>query len=245
MKNRGRISGRGPGLLGISSMNLLTMDQSERDWIQNLPNQTQRIKTFGKSVLADLKFKVKSLNTEINDLTERIKIKEFILETSGILSLVSPTDNSTDETPPPIHLKPDGKWFGQAIIDEFFKSELVQLDKEKKNILRAINIITGKYEKAKNFGRLNSEMIANAREFPLTSLAGAYVENFRKAGSKTYKGHCPFHDDRTPSFVIYTDSNRFICFGCETKGDVISFLMEIKSINFKTAVRALLALSGK
>ncbi len=220
------------------------MDQMEKDWRQNLPTPVQRIKAFGKPVIADLRDKLKFLNAEIDDVTERIKIKELMLGVSGILSLAEPDDPDTDYQSL-IYLKPESKWFGQAIIDEFFKSDLVQLNKEKKNILRAMNIITGKESKNRSRGKINSLMVANAREFPLISLAGAYVENFRKSGSKTYKGNCPFHDDRTPSFVVYTDSNRFICFGCETKGDVISFLMEIKSTNFKTAVRALLALSGK
>ena len=221
------------------------MDQTEKDWRQNLPTPSQRIKAFGKPVLSDLKDKVSSLDTDIGDLTERIKIKEFILETSNILSLIDPRDNVRDESPSLIRLKPDGKWFGQAIIDEFFGSDLRLLVKEKKNVLRAINIITGREEKNRQRGKINSAMVESARQFPLISLAGAYVENFRKSGSKTYKGHCPFHDDRTPSFVVYTDSNRYICFGCGIKGDVISFLMEIKSINFKTAVKALVALSGK
>ncbi|MDP3697127.1 MAG: CHC2 zinc finger domain-containing protein [Candidatus Taylorbacteria bacterium] len=221
------------------------MDQTEKDWLQKILTPTQRIKAFGKSVLADLGDKKNSLTAEINDITERIEIKEFILQTSGILSLVDSKNQDTNESQSLIRLKPDGKWFGQVIIDDFFRSDLKPLEKERKNILRAINIITGREEKIRKSGKINTAMVETAREFPLITLASAYVENFRKSGSKTYKGNCPFHDDRTPSFVAYTDSNRFICFGCETKGDVISFLMEIKSINFKTAVRALVALSGK
>ena len=44
---------------------------------------------------------------------------------------------------------------------------------------------------------------------------------------------CPFHNDDTPSLKIYKDS--FYCFGCETGGDLINFVMEIFDIDFKSA----------
>ena len=57
----------------------------------------------------------------------------------------------------------------------------------------------------------------------------------RKSG-KAYKGHCPFHEDKNPSFYVYPDSNRFICFGCGEKGDVIDFIMKLYNLTFKEAL---------
>ena len=37
----------------------------------------------------------------------------------------------------------------------------------------------------------------------------------RKDGGPVYKGHCPFHADRDPSFTVYTAQGRFYCYGCE------------------------------
>jgi len=44
---------------------------------------------------------------------------------------------------------------------------------------------------------------------------------------------CPFHDDRHPSAFAYRESNRFVCFGCGKRGDVIDFIMKLKGMNFK------------
>jgi|Deesub1362B_J571_1020462.scaffolds.fasta_scaffold00223_28 DNA primase len=56
------------------------------------------------------------------------------------------------------------------------------------------------------------------------------------SGEKYYKGLCPFHAEKTPSFVVYPQSQRFYCFGCGAKGDVIDFIMKLRSFNFKEAL---------
>ena len=56
----------------------------------------------------------------------------------------------------------------------------------------------------------------------------------RKSG-KCYKARCPFHEDKTPSFYVYPDSNRFICYGCGEKGDAIDFIRKLKNLTFKEA----------
>jgi DNA primase len=52
-------------------------------------------------------------------------------------------------------------------------------------------------------------------------------------------GRCPFHDDRTPSFVVYPATRSFYCFACHAAGDVFSFLMKVEHLNFPEALRAL------
>jgi hypothetical protein len=48
-----------------------------------------------------------------------------------------------------------------------------------------------------------------------------------------YLGKCPLHDDNNPSFAVYPNSNRFVCFSCHpSAGDVIEFVMLYKSIGF-------------
>ncbi|MFQ5795389.1 MAG: DNA primase [Candidatus Bipolaricaulia bacterium] len=51
-----------------------------------------------------------------------------------------------------------------------------------------------------------------------------------------YKGRCPFHDDRTPSFVVNREKGLFHCFGCGAGGDLFGFLMRIEHLNFPEAV---------
>ena len=60
-----------------------------------------------------------------------------------------------------------------------------------------------------------------------------------KTSYKTYKSICPFHNEHKPSFTVYTDSQRYFCFGCERCGDVITFIMEIEKVDFKKALKIL------
>lgn len=50
---------------------------------------------------------------------------------------------------------------------------------------------------------------------------------------------CPFHEDRSPSFVVYTETQSFYCFGCREHGDVLDFLMKIEGLTFPEAVETL------
>ncbi len=47
---------------------------------------------------------------------------------------------------------------------------------------------------------------------------------------------CPFHDEKTPSFAINPERQRFCCFGCGEKGDVITFVQRRHDLNFKEAL---------
>ena len=60
----------------------------------------------------------------------------------------------------------------------------------------------------------------------------------KKAGSN-YKGICPFHNEKTPSFVVSETKQIFTCFGCGATGDVIGFVERYYSLDFKGAVEML------
>src|ERR1051325_7099752 len=60
----------------------------------------------------------------------------------------------------------------------------------------------------------------------------------RKAG-RTYKGLCPFHSEKTPSFHVDPDKGFFHCFGCNKGGDVFTFISEHEKVDFPEAVRML------
>lgn len=49
------------------------------------------------------------------------------------------------------------------------------------------------------------------------------------------KACCPFHNEKTPSFTVYKDTNTYHCFGCGKHGDVIDFVSEIKNVSEQTA----------
>ena len=60
----------------------------------------------------------------------------------------------------------------------------------------------------------------------------------KRAGSG-YKGLCPFHDEKTPSFTVHPDRQTFKCFGCGKGGNVFGWLTETQGLNFPEAVRQL------
>ena len=58
-----------------------------------------------------------------------------------------------------------------------------------------------------------------------------------KAAGSSFKGLCPFHSEKTPSFTVHRDKQFFHCFGCHKGGDVFSFVMEAERVSFPEAVR--------
>ena len=75
----------------------------------------------------------------------------------------------------------------------------------------------------------------------------AVVEEFvtlRSAGVGSFKGLCPFHDERTPSFHVRPGVGTYHCFGCGAHGDVISFLMELEHTTFTETVERLASRVG-
>ena len=64
------------------------------------------------------------------------------------------------------------------------------------------------------------------------------VVPLKKAGSN-YKGVCPFHNEKTPSFVVSETKQIFTCFGCGATGDVLAFVTRYYNLDFKGAVEML------
>jgi DNA primase len=67
--------------------------------------------------------------------------------------------------------------------------------------------------------------------------------SLKKAGT-TYKGLCPFHGEKTPSFVVTPHRDSWHCFGCGLGGDIFSFVMQRDSVTFPEALRTLATRAG-
>ena len=69
------------------------------------------------------------------------------------------------------------------------------------------------------------------------------VVSLKKAG-RNFKGLCPFHDEKTPSFNVSPDRGTFHCFGCGEGGNVYGFVMQHEGLTFPEAVRSLAGMAG-
>ena len=88
-------------------------------------------------------------------------------------------------------------------------------------------------------GRIRDTDVAYVRDrSPIDEVVGEYVQ-LKGAGGGQKKGLCPFHDEKTPSFHVTPSKGYFHCFGCQTGGDVIAFVMKIDHLTFTETVEKL------
>ena len=80
------------------------------------------------------------------------------------------------------------------------------------------------------------------RRNDIEEIIGQYVQ-LRRRG-RTATGLCPFHNEKTPSFVVYPDTQSFYCFGCGAAGDVISFVRKYNNLGYVEAVKQLASRAG-
>lgn len=80
------------------------------------------------------------------------------------------------------------------------------------------------------------------RRNDITDIVGSYVQ-LRHRG-RTHSGLCPFHSEKTPSFVVYPETQSFYCFGCGAGGDVITFIKKINNLDYVEAVKFLASRAG-
>lgn len=76
----------------------------------------------------------------------------------------------------------------------------------------------------------------------IVEVIGSYVK-LEKAGLN-WKARCPFHNEKSPSFMASEERQSFHCFGCNKGGDVFTFLMEMESLDFKDALGILAERAG-
>jgi len=76
----------------------------------------------------------------------------------------------------------------------------------------------------------------------IVELIGTYVR-LEKSGAH-YKACCPFHQERTPSFMVNEEKNMWHCFGCSKGGDAFAFVMEIEGLSFREALTLLAEKTG-
>jgi DNA primase len=91
-------------------------------------------------------------------------------------------------------------------------------------------------------GILDEDIVRVREATDFVQIAGEHVA-LKKVGQR-WTGLCPFHAERSPSFSINAEEKLFYCFGCQAKGDVITFVREIDHLDFAEAVEALASKAG-
>lgn len=89
-----------------------------------------------------------------------------------------------------------------------------------------------------------NEQLEIARGVDLESVVEQYVD-LKRSGVYRLVGLCPFHKEKTPSFMVYKTDNHFYCFGCHEYGDVIKFVRQVEKLTFKQSVGTLYRFSRK
>ena len=78
----------------------------------------------------------------------------------------------------------------------------------------------------------------------IVDVVSGYVPDLKRTGA-SYKARCPFHQENTPSFVVFPNTQSWRCFGgCATGGDMFSFVMRTENTDFTSAMRLLAAQAG-
>ena len=91
---------------------------------------------------------------------------------------------------------------------------------------------------------ISQEIIEKIRlSVDITDIIREYVPGIKRAG-RNFKVCCPFHQERTPSFVISPEKGIFHCFGCGAGGDIFRFVMKMDGLTFTESIQKLGERSG-
>ncbi|MFZ3121639.1 MAG: CHC2 zinc finger domain-containing protein [Variovorax sp.] len=77
----------------------------------------------------------------------------------------------------------------------------------------------------------------------VVEIVGRHVE-LKRAGGQLFKGLCPFHTERSPSFTVTPARQTYHCFGCGAHGDAVQFLMEMEGLSFRETVEEMAQQAG-
>lgn len=88
----------------------------------------------------------------------------------------------------------------------------------------------------------NASIESLKNSIDIVDVIGSFIE-LRKAGAN-YKANCPFHGEKTPSFVVSPAKQIYHCFGCGVGGDSIKFVMELEKLSYPEAIEKLAAMNN-
>ncbi|MCR5761559.1 MAG: DNA primase [Sphaerochaetaceae bacterium] len=78
----------------------------------------------------------------------------------------------------------------------------------------------------------------------LSEVVGSYVRLTKQGNTDDYKACCPFHSEKTPSFLVHDREGFYKCFGCGKSGNMFTFVMEMEHVGFPDAIKLLAEKAG-
>lgn len=86
-------------------------------------------------------------------------------------------------------------------------------------------------------GKISQNTIKSVSSINIVDVIGSYIHLKKQGG--IYRACCPFHNEKTPSFIVNQNNNFYKCFGCGEGGDVISFVMKYEALSFYDTITTL------
>lgn len=185
----------------------------EKEWKKSLPrlNDKELLEVFPISK-ETLREKIEEQQAEYDALADEIKRK--------MASVPKETE-----------------WFSDSIIKQLEIPKLLEKGRHINRLKRQLSMLGSPTDRSTHRWQNMQELIAIAKTRPISELARSRLE-LRPSG-KNFVALCPFHNEKTPSCYLYTETNTFYCFGCHEKGDVITFTQHLYGVDFKEAVKML------
>lgn len=195
---------------------------NEKMWRETLPdyNFRQAIAIFPEAI----KSARRNLKMEVKQWKDKLKeIDDWRENCNNTLNKFHKPDEREHYT----------KWFDLQHKES--RQEIEGQIKKLQFSLSHLDELEGKKE-VKQTNGVSEEEIAKAKEVPITNF---YTDRLSKH-NKLATGRCPFHNEKTGSFTIYLDQNTFWCYGCQSGGTVVDFVMKQNGITFLEAVKRLI-----
>ncbi len=185
---------------------------AERKWKEAQPrmNQKELYDTFLASTTELISDKIKEL------ISEYEAVEKTILEQIRCIQTESKNESE--------------KLVMQAFLEQMQIKKLLTIEAQLKRFYLYRNFQHGKHQETID--------VQKAKEYPIERLL-THTPKLRKMG-QNYLTLCPLHDEKTPSFYLYTRTNSFYCYGCHTGGDVIRLTRLLYGYSFTETVRYLI-----
>lgn len=117
-----------------------------------------------------------------------------------------------------------------AELDMFARATINELEAEQVKYKRRMAILHSELQAMSNRNKIDVQEVKERMN--IVDVIGETVQ-LKKSGNR-WVGKCPFHNEKTPSFTVYEAS--YYCYGCRESGDVFTFIMKTKNLDFKQAL---------